>query len=143
MDLQIKIRNISLLANNFFRDYNLKDDIQRNIQADIQINYDFSKDKHIFGVRFSYEIEIPAEKEGDNPQFIYYSLHFAELEVADYQDTPEDKKKIDRFININVAAMIFPFVREHLATTTMKAGMAPVFIPSINFIKRYKEINSL
>ena len=143
MNLNIKIGSISLLANNFIRSFNMQDDVQYNINADIEINYDLIDSKEMLGVMFTYKMEIPAEKEDDEPQFTYTSLHFAELEVTDYQDTPEYKKKIDRFININVAAMIFPFVREHLATTTMKAGMAPIFIPSINFIERYKEINSL
>lgn len=143
MSLQIKIRNISLLASEFSRNFNLKDDIRYNINANIKINYDFTEDKRILGVMFSYEIEIPAKEGNDKPQLTYSSSYLAELEVENYQDTKEYKNEIDRFVNINVAAMIFPFVREHLATTTMKAGMAPIFIPSINFIERYEEINSL
>lgn len=142
MSLNIKIGSISLIANNFVRSFNMQDN-EYKINADIEINYDLTDDKKMLGVMFTYKMAIPAEKEEDEPQFTYTSLHFAELYITDYEDSSDYKKSLDRYVNVNVAAIIFPFVREHLATITMKAGMAPIFIPSINFIKRYQEINDL
>ena len=143
MNLNIKIGSISLLANDFIRSFNMQDNAKYNINADIEINYDLTDDKEMLGVMFTYKMEIPAEKEDDGPQFTYTSLHFAELYITDYRDNPDYRKSLDRYVNVNVAAIIFPFVREHLATITMKAGMAPIFIPSINFIERYQKINDL
>jgi len=49
---------------------------------------------------------------------------------------------IESFANINAPAIIFPFIREHLANLTMKSGIQPVFLPPVNFVelaKRKKE----
>lgn len=142
MNLDIKINNIFLVANNFVRDNHIDDDIWHNINANIEIKYDFSENKKNIAVMFTYILDIPAKDNSDVPQISYSSVHFAELEIDNYIEDTEYKSHIDKFINVNVAAMIFPFIREHLATTTMKAGMAPIIIPSINFIERYKNKNS-
>lgn len=43
------------------------------------------------------------------------------------------------FAKINGPAIIFPFIREHLANVTMKAGLNPILLPPINFVKLAKE----
>ena len=49
---------------------------------------------------------------------------------------------IEQFANINAPAIIFPFIREHLASLTMKAGInPPILLPPINFVKMAEEQN--
>ena len=51
---------------------------------------------------------------------------------------------INQFANINAPAIIFPFIREHLASLTMKAGISPpILLPPINFVKMAEEQNRL
>lgn len=144
MNLDIKLKNVFLLANQFRRmpELNFDDDTVYNTTADIEINHDIFSDQKKIGVIFSYSIKIPTDKEDNTYQIDYSSIHFAELEIDNYSETEEQKQYIDRFINVNVAAMIFPFIREHLANTTMKSGMSPLIIPSINFVERYNNKNS-
>ena len=46
--------------------------------------------------------------------------------------TPEQK---DSFGRINGAAIIFPFIREHIANIALKAGLGVVILPPVNFTK--------
>ena len=43
------------------------------------------------------------------------------------------------FVNINAPAMVFPFIREHIASLTMKAGLLPILLPTVNFAKLYEK----
>ena len=46
--------------------------------------------------------------------------------------TPEQKVSFGR---INCAAIIFPFIREHIANIALKAGLGVVILPPVNFTK--------
>lgn len=47
----------------------------------------------------------------------------------------DDQKILQQFADINGPAIIFPFLREHLASMSLKAGIPPIMLPPINFIK--------
>jgi len=40
---------------------------------------------------------------------------------------------------VNCAAIIFPYLREHLADLTRRSGLPPFHLPPINFVKVYKD----
>lgn len=42
----------------------------------------------------------------------------------------------ENFGQVNGPAIVFPFVREQLATLTMKANLPPILLQPINFVKR-------
>lgn len=42
---------------------------------------------------------------------------------------------IEKFARINAPAIIFPFIREHLASISLKAGIQSILLPPINFVK--------
>ncbi|HRP00004.1 MAG TPA: protein-export chaperone SecB [Flavobacteriales bacterium] len=42
----------------------------------------------------------------------------------------------DQFGKVNAPPILFPFVREHLASLTLRASLPPVLLPLINFIER-------
>ena len=46
---------------------------------------------------------------------------------------------IEQFAKINAPAIIFPYIREHLSNVSLKAGIKPIFLPPINFVKLAKE----
>ena len=46
-----------------------------------------------------------------------------------------DIKNDEDFGRINGAAIIFPFVREHIANVALKGGLGTVLIPPVNFTK--------
>ncbi len=48
-------------------------------------------------------------------------------------------EEIEKVCLINCAAIIFPYLREHLADLTRRSGLPPYHLPPINFVKLYKE----
>ena len=50
--------------------------------------------------------------------------------IPDNNDLP-----LDTFINVNAPAMIFPFIREHLSSLSLKAAINPILLQPINFVK--------
>ena len=47
----------------------------------------------------------------------------------------ESELPIDVFTNVNAPAIIFPFLREHLASISAKSGISPIMLQPINFVK--------
>jgi len=45
----------------------------------------------------------------------------------------------EQFINVNAPAILFPFVREHLASLSVKAGLNPIILQPVNFVKRAQD----
>lgn len=41
----------------------------------------------------------------------------------------------EQFLSANAPAIIFPFIREHLASLSVKAGINPILLQPINFVK--------
>lgn len=50
-------------------------------------------------------------------------------------------KDLEAFGRVNGAAIIFPFVREVITNTTIKAGLPAIIIPPVNFTKNPEPAN--
>jgi preprotein translocase subunit SecB len=46
---------------------------------------------------------------------------------------------VEKFAQVNAPAIIFPFVREHIASVSSKAGIPTILLPPINFVKMAEE----
>lgn len=46
----------------------------------------------------------------------------------------------DYLANVNAPAIIYPFVREHIASLTAKAGVDALLIPPFNFVDHYQRL---
>src|SRR5512133_131753 len=49
-----------------------------------------------------------------------------------------DKGLVEKTININCAAILYPFLRETIAEVTRKAGFPPLILPPTNFVELFK-----
>ncbi len=45
---------------------------------------------------------------------------------------------LENFGNVNGAAILFPYIREHLTNLTSKAGLGLIIIPPFNFTNKAK-----
>lgn len=63
---------------------------------------------------------------------------FAEM-TGIFSHTDKLSFPLKDFATINAPAILFPFVREHLASLTSKAGLKTILLPPINFIAIAKE----
>ena len=59
------------------------------------------------------------------------------LGVFEFEEASQIPLK--EFANINGPAIIFPFIREHIASCSVKAGINPILLPPINFVKLLKD----
>lgn len=59
------------------------------------------------------------------------------LGIFKYEDVTS--VDVDYFSQINGPAIIFPYVREHLSSLSVKSGIFPVRLPPINFVALHKE----
>ena len=138
--MKTKLKDIILVKTAFERQTVLEFEDNFELNTEININHGITDDK-IFIVSFEYILNLELKTDsGLYPQFTYSSTHVAQFELEENTEQEEDfDNKLERFANINAAAMIFPFIRENAATISAKAGMSPIMIPVTNFIKLYEE----
>ena len=76
-------------------------------------------------VAVKYESKVEGEEQIDFYMFV---------KMLGIFDTPADEKfTIEKFGEVNGAAIIFPFVREHIAALSTKSALGTVLLPPINF----------
>lgn len=46
---------------------------------------------------------------------------------------------LETFGKINGAAIIFPYIREHITSLSQKAGLPPIILPTVNFANTTEE----
>ncbi|HBN6702171.1 TPA: protein-export chaperone SecB [Elizabethkingia anophelis] len=110
----------------------------KDIKHGLSINIETNIIDQIPGLVVSFDLEfIVYSKRKANFLIKYKSTHIAHLKIDDINDQDEDK--LDRFGGVNVAAMIFPFIREDIANRVGKSGLTPIFLPPINFIEEYEK----
>jgi preprotein translocase subunit SecB len=138
--MRTKLDDILLIKTSFERESILEFEDKFELNTDVNISHGVTAE-NILIVNFEYTLKL--ELKTDNnllPQFQYSSTHVAQFELEEGSKDEEDfENKLERFANINAAAMIFPFIRENAATISAKAGMSPIMIPVTNFVKMYEE----
>ena len=138
--MRTKLDDILLIKTSFERESILEFEDKSELNTDVNISHGVTAE-NILIVNFEYTLKL--ELKTDNnllPQFQYSSTHVAQFELEEGSKDEEDfENKLERFANINAAAMIFPFIRENAATISAKAGMSPIMIPVTNFVKMYEE----
>jgi len=114
--------------------------LESNFKRNVEINYTSSEfDSHI-------DINID-NKIKDNILFVELSLtYFAGVKddkeiqsfikmVGVFQCPENPALPIETFGKINAPAILFPFIRENLASISMKAGINAILLSPINFVK--------
>ena len=124
-----KINNLLLLESTFSRIINVtfdNPDVIQNIDVDVQVAVN--------------ENTVVVTEE------IKYNQTFNEVQevsaiikmVGVFEKFGDSILDLENFGNINGAAIIFPYIREHLTNLTSKAGLGLIIIPPFNFTKKDK-----
>ncbi|WP_333696546.1 protein-export chaperone SecB [Flavobacterium sp.] len=125
-----KLLNIVLVESSFKRAIHI-DFSNKNLKNNIDIDIQNSINENILGVTLTLKFNTSIEKE------IVIS---SEIKMAgNFEFTKNTNISLDDFGNINAPAIIFPFIREHLSNTSMKAGIQPILLPPINFVDLAKK----
>ena len=114
--------------------------LESNFKRNVEINYTSSEFKSNIDINIGNRIK-------DNMLFVELSLtYFAGVEenkeiqsfikmVGVFQCPENPALPIETFGKINAPAILFPFIRENLASVSMKAGINAILLPPINFVK--------
>lgn len=51
----------------------------------------------------------------------------------------EENMDIKEYMKSNAAALMFPYIREHISVITGKSGIEPIFLPPINLVALLEE----
>ncbi|MBW2177161.1 MAG: hypothetical protein DRI24_00335 [Deltaproteobacteria bacterium] len=96
------------------------------VNPKFEINYE-KKEKRIF-VNLNIEFD-----NADAP--FYFDIGI----VGSFEfDIDVSEKNMESVVNINCAAILFPFLRETIADITRRAGFPSLMLPPINFISLYE-----
>ncbi len=128
----LKIRSIFLLESNFKRSPNVTIDGAEIFGATMEVHAGEVKDEEdtifsdlIVNSEVRYKDQIQAEAK-------VRMVGIFKTENA----SPDEKKK---FAFINCPAIIFPFIREQIASLYAKSGLKPYMLDPVNFVKLVDE----
>lgn len=130
-DLQsgFKINNLLLLESTFSRIINVtfdNPDVVQNIDVDVNV----SVNENTVVVTE----EIKYNQTFNDVQEVSATIKM----VGVFEKFGDSILDLENFGNINGAAIIFPYIREHLTNLTSKAGLGLIIIPPFNFTKKDK-----
>ena len=74
-----------------------------------------------------------------NDKEMPFSLGITGEGIFTFKEPVNPGKSLDGIVNINCAAIMFPFIRESIADLTRKAGYPPLLLPPMNFVNLYNE----
>lgn len=63
--------------------------------------------------------------------------------VGVFEKIGEPQIDVNEFGNVNAAAIIFPYMREHLTNLSAKGGIGLIMLPPFNFTKRKAETKTV
>jgi preprotein translocase subunit SecB len=122
-----RITNLVLLESNFVRESNVtfnNPEIKQDINVEVGVNL---LDNNVFvteTVKFSQVFNDVTEVSATIKM------------IGVFEKFGETQLDLEEFGQVNGAAIIFPYVREHLTNLSAKAGLGLIFLPPANFTKK-------
>ena len=120
------ITGLILLESNFKRENNVQfvETVQNNMHIETEVQ---TKDASIM-VLETVTISQKYEKMEQVSIIVKMAGVFERVGESKLED-------LEQFGKINGAAIIFPYIREHITNLSLKAGIPPIILPPVNFTK--------
>ena len=120
-----KLKSLSLIESNFKREADI--DFANEIfnDVDIDINHNIIDDNVIISLNVDLVGKYKRKK-----LFRFSIKYIGVFEIGNQEILP-----VEKFVEANGPAIIYPFIREHIATTSLKADIKAILLPPVNFIK--------
>ncbi len=132
MNSSYKLLNIILLESSFKREMRVDfSDEMFKSNVDISIENQNENNQLFITLKVKFEGGIDGNKQ--------INAMIRMLGIFNFSD--KNTVSIENFEKINGPAIIFPFIREHLANISLKAGINPILLPPINFVKLVEQEN--
>jgi preprotein translocase subunit SecB len=120
--------NILILESNFKRE------VLINFQQPIESVFDLDVSSEKVEQTNQYVVQVKAILKGLQAQKTEFSVEVKMVGVFEKFGAPDFSD--EQFTNVNGPAIIFPFIREHIASLALKAGIGTVLLPPLNFTKK-------
>ena len=125
-----KLKSLTLVESNFKRETKIDfSDEEIKNSVDIDIQHAVNDNEIIVYLEVKLIGKLKRSK-----LFSFSTKYVGQFEKGDESILP-----VEKFVEANGPAIIYPFVREHIATTSLKAGMNPILLPPVNFVKLNSE----
>jgi len=130
MQSGFRVNGIILVDNSFHRENHLESGEKVNVSMDIHTDVTVN-DRQITVVE-----EVIVKQVVEEKVQVSISVKMAgmfecigETRISDY----------DEFGRVNAAAIIFPYIREHVSSLSLKGGVGAIILPPVNFAALPKE----
>ena len=130
---RVKVINIILIESEFKRITNLRLDKMEKFTINIQVGVGIEKESK----RFFSEVTLKAIQKYESVTQVQAKVKMVGLFEHDGLSEEEQQS----FAKINGAAIVFPFIREHLASLTTKAGISTLIINPVNFVELAQDVS--
>jgi preprotein translocase subunit SecB len=122
-----RIKSIALLQSDFTRTPSLTtDESQKKNRVDVEVSFE-TQEKTLFIIETLNFSQTVNDKEE-------IKAHIKM--IGEFESFGDPLLPIEQFAKVNGPAIIFPFIREHLASLCTKAGVGMILLSPINFTKR-------
>ena len=133
-EVSFDLKSVALLNSNFERPLDLTFS-KPEVRPDISLKVEFSQvgvPVSRIEVELTVSVSVPTSDE-NQPMKASASM----LGVFGLKGEASEEA-ISNFGNVNGPAILYPFVREVIASLTMKGNVPPVLLPTMNFVAAYK-----
>ncbi|MEN0054663.1 MAG: protein-export chaperone SecB [Mucilaginibacter sp.] len=121
------LEHILLLNSSFTRTWNI-DFESKEFDSSVDIEVEDKRSDNTLTVVVNLTFTAGTNKEKQINAYIQMVGVFTTSESLDLD--------IDKFATVNAPAIIYPFIREHLSSLSVKAGINPILLAPVNFVKR-------
>ena len=118
------IENIALLVSNFKRELKVTFDpalVEVKLHVNVEVGVNENTVQVLETVQYTQEVESVPE------------VHMELTMIGVFQKVGDVALDLDTFGRINGAAIIYPYIREHVTNIAAKAGIGLVILPPFNF----------
>lgn len=120
------INGLLLLESNFKRVSNVR--FGEAVQTDMHVNTEVQTEDNSVMVLETVKISQKYEKMEQVSIMVKMAGIFERVGESELED-------LEQFGKVNGAAIVFPYIREHITNLSLKAGLPSIIIPPINFTK--------
>ncbi len=131
--LQMIFEDLILISVNFGRKTQILAPDTTKIKHDTSVNISTAQHPND---QYSVLLTIDHLVTYDNAEIVNIKVEY----VGNFKKVGESsEEELDRFLNINAPAIIFPFVREVISSLSAKAMLGAILLQPVNFIKLYSD----
>lgn len=104
-------------------------------QATIQNDMDIHVDTAVNGEQINVAETVTITQKCNDVEQVKIKVRMVGL----FEHFGEISLPLETFGKINGAAIIFPYIREHITSLSQKAGLPPIILPTVNFANTTEE----